>query len=111
MILDFCLLIALLVVGGSQAGSGPECEEWEEQELQSRVSGCLASVTFRFEDARDAAREVVDVREAVCLLVDQAVDDCGSMWQECHSGEEVKILFLVFFFMGLGSGIIGICDL
>ena len=84
----------LLVIGGSHAGTGPECEEREEQEIQSRVSGCLASVTFQFEDARDAAGEVLDVREAVCLLVAQAVDDCCGLWKECHSGEEVKIHFL-----------------
>jgi len=84
-----CLL--LLVIGGSHAGSEPEWEEKEEQEIQSRVSGCLASVTFQFEDARDAAREILDVREAICLLVAQAVG-CGSMWKECHSGEEVQRL-------------------
>ena len=88
--LSSCLLLAL-VVGGSHAGSEPECGEGEEQELQSRVSSCLASVTFQFEDARDAAREVVEVQEAACQLVARAVDDCGSMWEECHSGEEVKI--------------------
>jgi len=81
----------LLVISGSHAGSGPECGEREEQEIQSRVSGCLASATFQFEDARDAAREVEDVREAACLLVAQAFH-CGSMWKECHSGEEVQQL-------------------
>ena len=55
----------LLVISGSHAGSGPECGEREEQEIQSRVSGCLASATFQFEDARDAAREVEDVREDI----------------------------------------------
>lgn len=84
----------LLVIGGSHAGSEPECGEREEQEIQSKVSGCLASATFQFEDARDAAGDVVDVREAACLLVAQVLD-CGSTWKECHSGEEVKISFLV----------------
>ena len=84
------LLLGLLVAG-SHAGSEPECGEREEQELQSKVSGCLASATFQFEDRRDAAREVEQVREAACLLVVQAVDECGSMWGQCHSGEEVNI--------------------
>jgi len=81
----------LLVIGGSHAGSEPECGEREEQEIQSKVSGCLASATFQFEDARDAAGDVVDVREAACLLVAQVLD-CGSTWKECHSGEEVQRL-------------------
>ena len=84
-----CLLLApgLLVAGSDD----PECGERDEQEVQGRVSRCLASATFQFEDARDAATEVVEVREAACLLVAKAVDDCGSVWKECHSGEEVKI--------------------
>ena len=45
--------------------------------------------TFQFEEAYDRAKPVnqsVDVWNAACLFLVEAVVDCRSMWKECHSG-------------------------
>ena len=93
-----CLLLALAVAGG-HSENNPECTEQEEQEVASKVSACLVAATFQFEEVRDSAEDAADVREAVCLLLAQAVDGCASLWNECHSAKEVKRKLQTSFFL------------
>ena len=93
-----CLLLALAVAGG-HSESNPECTEQQEQEVASKVSACLVAATFQFEEVRDSAEDATDVREAVCLLLAQAVDGCASLWKECHNAKEVKRKLQTSFFL------------
>ena len=93
-----CLLLALAVAGG-HSENNPECSEQEEQEVASKVSACNVAATFQFEEVRDSAEDAADVREAVCLLLAQAVDGCASLWNECHSAKEVKRKLHTSFFL------------
>ena len=35
-------------------------------------------------------KQEVDVEIATCELVDNVVNDCGDIWKECHTLEEVS---------------------
>jgi len=84
------LIVVLGVVGARVAREvgGVECEEEGLQTMQSDFNNCAVELSYKFDSEREGDNE----EDALCNLISKTVDECGQIWERCHSPDEVRRL-------------------